>query len=376
MNYSRVTGRSFGLMLILSTILLIASCADVNSNQEDKSNSEENNVEEQEKYTLILNSSFPKSDLDGEPKNIAIEKFAEQVALETDDRVEIEIHYSNELVPQDQAFDALKSGIIDIEVAGSYWGDAVPEMDFPWLPFGFLGPDHMNHVMRETEMGEIYEEKLEEQGVKPLMYWPADIYTLLSKEPIKKIEDLKGKTVRLSSGLWTNWFQELGSAPANTDAAELYEALMRGTIDVAQYPPYTLETNKLHEVVDHVTVPGILDPISVMHFMSLDTWEQLPEDIQQIIEEVAIDIEEDAINSSKDLTNQAFEFAEKHDITVHSLSREEYDKFVESSQTVWDEFESKNDDTKRMVELLKENQESYLKENSEAKEWMEQWFED
>src|SRR5699024_11169472 len=134
------------------------------------------------------------------------------------------------------------------------------------------------------------------------------------------------------------------------------------------YPFYTLEGNNLHEVAEYITVPGIQDPPLIVNYMNLDKWNSLPEDIQEIIEEVVAELEVEAVEASKELTRNSLKFAEENDVTINYLSEEEYDRFVESSLEIWDEYESINEDTKRMVEILKEIQEDYLEENPESEE--------
>lgn len=358
------------LISIVFVAIALVACGNKASNS-DKQSSDDN----EPTYNLKLNSVYAPAQYDDEPKHIATVRFAELVKERTDGRVNIEVYHSDQLVPVDQAFDALVNGTIDIEAASSYWGETIPTQDFPWLPFAFYGPDHMRHVLRETEIGEIYERNLEEKGVKVLFYWPSGNQGIISKDPITKLEDMNGKTIRLGSGLWTSWYKEMGVAPANISGPEQYEALMRGTIDGAIYPFYTLETSKLHEVAKNITVPGILDPILCVNYISLKTWESLPEDIQKIIEEVALEVELEIMEIAKKIDDNVIEFAKNNGVTVNRLSEKEFQKFVDSSEIVWEEFAVKNEDTRKIVEILKENQKEYLKNNPDAQDWAKKWIE-
>jgi TRAP-type C4-dicarboxylate transport system substrate-binding protein len=349
--------KGFGFTLLITILVLVlAACGGSDSASNDNQGS--NDAEEKETYDLTMNVTFPAPKYDYEPKAVATEKFAELVKERTEGRVNIEIFYSNQLVPREQGLDALESGTVDIESAGSYWGDQAPTQDFLWLPYGFYGPDHLIHVMRETEAGEIYKKGLKEHGAKVLMYWPSGNEGIISKDPITKIEDMKGKSIRLGSGLWTNWYKEMGAAPVNLAGGEQYEALLRGTIDGAMYPFYTIDTYKFHEVTNHVTVPSVL-PILTANYISLKSWNQLPEDIQQTITDVAKELEVEAVAATKKMTENALQNARENGMTVHELSDEEYEKFQESAQVVWEEFASRNEDTKRMVEILRQDLEEY-----------------
>jgi TRAP-type C4-dicarboxylate transport system substrate-binding protein len=325
-------------------------------------------------YTLTLNTTWPPPKYDDEPKAFGVNKFAQLIEEKTNGRVKMKIYWSNQLVPQDQALDALASGTIDMEDAGPYWSDKVPTQDFLWLPNAFYGPDYVLHLLHDTEIGQIFERNLENYGVKVVGYWPSGVEGIISKDPVTTIEDMKGKKFRMGSGSWKSWYESMGTAPVNVAAAEQYEALLRGTMDGTIYPLYTLDTYKFHEVAKHITVPGFVDPIMIMNYMSLKTWNKLPEDIQQAILEAGKEVEKEAVAAEIKLDDNTLKLAEQNGVTIHRLTREEFDRFTQSAQIVWDEFAAKNADTKRMVEVLKQDQKEYLEKNPEAKEWEKRWL--
>lgn len=342
--------KSLYFLLFFALIIGLAACG---SSSDSSSGANGGNNAEGDTFKLTMNVAYPPPTTEIDPKQIGVEKFAEKVNEKTDGRVDIEIFYSNQLVAPEQSLDALQSGTIDIQVAGPIYGDRITAHDVLWMPFIFEGAEHAYEIMTETEVGEIYERQLEEHGVKNLMTWPTAATGIISKDPIESLADMDGKTFRLSSGIWTDWFKEVGVAPANVAGAEQYEALMRGALDGTIYPFYALETNKLYEVTKHMTLPGAVDPVMINNFISLKTWEKLPEDIQNTILEVAKELEPEAIEVSKQMDEHAIKFAEENGITVHELSEEEVEKFKESTDIIWEQFGEKDEDTKRIVEILK-----------------------
>lgn len=349
------------IFLVFLLMMILSACGESSETSNQENEQESSGAEDKETFNLKMNVAFPPVASEAEPKHTGVEEFAKLVNERTDGRVNIEIFYSSQLVPDDQALEALAAGTVDINATGAYWSDQIPTQDFAFLPFAFHGSDHIHHLLRETELGEIFESNLEEHGAKVLMYWPSGTQGIMSKDPITSLEDMKGKTFRAGTGLWTTWYGEMGVAPAKFGGPEAYEALMRGTIDGTTYPYYTLDTHKFHEVVDHITLPGILDPVLVVNYMSLKTWNDLPEDIQTIMIDVAKELEPTAIEKSKKMTENAIEIAEENDVAIHILSDEELEKFVESAQSSWEEFASKSEDTKRMVEIIEESQEEFKK---------------
>lgn len=322
---------------------------------------------EEQKYTLRMNYSFAPANDKNDPKYLASEIFAQRVNEKTNGRVEIKIYYNNQLIPYNQALDAMTQGTIDMNGGGAYWGEILPTQDFGWLPYGFYGSDHMRHLMRETEIGDISRKALESKGVKVLFYYPLGDQGMLSKQPITKIEDAKGKLVRLGTGLWTNWYKSIGAAPVSISGPELYEALMRGTIDVAMYPVYTLKTTKLIEVAKNATLPAVLEPSTCVNYISLKAWNKLPKDLQAIVEEVSLQIEQEAIEQNNKFVAEAEKWAKENGANINYLTKEEYQMWVDSAQVAWDEFAAKSPETKRMVEILKEDRKTYLDKNPEIK---------
>lgn len=360
MNKKSVIRYTIALFVLMMAVFIFAACAEV-----EQTSSQDGQI------TLDLNSVYPPPEYEDEPKYVFTDEFAERVEEKTDGRVKVEVHYSNQLVDEDEALDALANGTIDMVNSAPYWGDTIPTLDLAYLPFGFLSIDHAYHVVNDTDIGEIFEENLEDYGVKVLMYRPAGLEGFMGKKPITKPEDMKGQTIRSGSGLWTDWYKDLGAAPASVDGAEQYQSLQRGVIDTTAYVYYALDTYNLHEVADHVTVPGVINPILSMSMINMDTWDQISSEDQETIEEIAAETEKKSFDAMETMTKRGLEAAEENDVEIHELSDEAYEDFRESAQTVWDDFGSINEDTKKIIEKLEEDQDEYLEDHPDAMDWDE-----
>jgi TRAP-type C4-dicarboxylate transport system substrate-binding protein len=333
-------------------VLILSACGGSSSETSGDAGSES------EKYKLTMNVAYPPSKVDDDVLMNGTKRFAELVEERTNGQVEVDVFYSNQLVPQDQLLDALKTGTVDFGYSGpQYYGDTIPTAFFTNLPFFGKDIDNMMSLIREKGIDKIVDEEMESYGVKLLFYGPTGEYGLMGKKPIKSIDDLKGMSLRAAGGLWTPWYESLGASPVNVAAAEIYEALQRGTVDAVPYPFYTLDDYSYHEVVESITVPGVIPSALTASFMSLKTWNKLPEDIQTIITEVSKEIELENVEKFRLVQEKALKFAEENDIEVIQLTDEEYARFVESSQIVWDEFASMNDNTKKIVEIMREDME-------------------
>lgn len=56
-------------------------------------------------------------------------------------------------------------------------------------------------------------------------------YGLFCNTPIEKIEDIKGKRVRISGAAWARWARNFGASPVAMPIGEVYEGLSQGVID-------------------------------------------------------------------------------------------------------------------------------------------------
>jgi len=366
------------LLTFTTLILVFMMACNSTDTQSTVSNANGQETNTEKIYNLKMNISQPPSQpgWEWEPKNIVTEVFAELVKERTNGRVTIDLFYSNQLAGPGESLDALARGTIDLQ-NGSFteWADKVPEGNIASLPFLKMGEDHAQYLMRETEVGTLFEQALEEYGVKPLIYWPVSISGYMSTSPIASPDNFKGLIFNNHSNLTNDFYKTMGAGTASVPYAELYEAFLRGTIDVTQFSLYTLETYKLHEVVDAITVPTTLDPGLALVSIGKPSWDKLPADLQKILLDVALEIEYQSIEASKQMTERTLDFAEKNNVEIVRLTEESYNQFVElSKEKVWAKFGDFNDRTKKMIEVVNVSTQKWLEQNPDAKQNVEKYL--
>lgn len=95
-------------------------------------------------------------------------------------------------------------------------------------------------------------------------------YTLISKSPLKTSADLKGKKFRSAGTVWDRWTEYVGGTSVNVSAAEMFEALDRGGVDVAVFSPAALQAYSLWDVAKY----DVMLPLGTYSAMSLFTMNQ------------------------------------------------------------------------------------------------------
>lgn len=105
---------------------------------------------------------------------------------------------------------------------------------------------------------------------------------IMSKVPLKTLEDFKGIKIRTAGGLTAALFTKLGAAPVKLPGSELYTGLDTGVVDAAEF--VSLAENKdlgLHEVTKYVLYPSFHGPTATCDFtVNQKKWNKLPPDLQ------------------------------------------------------------------------------------------------
>lgn len=117
-----------------------------------------------------------------------------------------------------------------------------------------------------------------------LFSWTAGTGYLMSKTPVRELNDIKGKDIGVSAGPRADAIKMLGANPITLPMPEWYEALQKGIMKGGVAPLETLQGFKLGEVTgDYLTkVPFLYNQI-FFATMNLDKWNSLPADVQKQI---------------------------------------------------------------------------------------------
>jgi len=157
---------------------------------------------------------------------------------------------------------------------------------------------------------------------------PAD---LVSKKPIRTLEDLKGLQIGATAGPRADGLQALGATPVIMPMSEWYEALSRGVMDGGVTPLETLVGFRLGEVTaDYVTLTPFLYNQLFFNVMNKESWNKLPADLQQIFTDATAEFYAATIPKLWDRINATgYQYAlELKDVDVTVLSPEETERWV------------------------------------------------
>jgi len=222
----------------------------------------------------------------GTTPQIYEEKFVKRVADLTDGNFEIKLFAGGQLVPNAQAFDAVRSGAFQMmKTFDGYAAGKIPAFGFTsTVPFGFPDPDQFEAWFYELGGLEMAREAYAPAGltyIAPTVYGEEPIH---SKVPLKSLADFKGKKGRFV-GLASSVMGDMGVSVAPLPTSEVYSALDKGLIDLADRGDIKANFEQgLAEVAKYIILPGVHQPTTATSYVAnTSAYGALPEQYKQAL---------------------------------------------------------------------------------------------
>jgi TRAP-type C4-dicarboxylate transport system substrate-binding protein len=205
--------------------------------------------------------------------------FAELVRRETQDRLRLEAYTDKVLHGPVDAFKAAVTGITDYTNAYvTYQPGSFRLLHAPQLPFLFPSPQVASLVFEEL-YPRFFKAEYERMGVYLAHCDCTSPYNLISRTPIRRLEDLRGIKIRVTGGLTADMFRELGAVPVAIAAAEIYPAFQRGLLDAAALALPDIVSYRLYEIGAYYTQVDI-NVVLLQYCLNRETFDALPADLQ------------------------------------------------------------------------------------------------
>jgi len=217
--------------------------------------------------------------------NVMVE-FARDIGRESQGRIKVTYFPAGTLAGSGEKYQKLRTGVCDMaNIHLSQHPGAFPLAQLTTLPFLFADGTEASWVL--NRMLDAFSSNLEAQNIKLLfMVGDPNFQVLLSNRKVKTPEDFKG--LRLKCGGFADEALKLwGAVPVRLKHGDMYLALRRGVVDGIVFPVGAARSFKLEEVSRYVFK---IDLFSYHLFMgmNLDTWNRLPEDLQEGVERASL----------------------------------------------------------------------------------------
>ncbi len=291
------------------------------------------------------------------------EKFAEDVRVMSNGRLDISVYAGGELVPALGVFDAVSQGTVEMGHGASYyWAGKVPAGQFfSSVPFG-MSADGMNAWLYHGGGLELWREIYTPFNVIP---FPAGNTGVQMggwfNKKIESLDDIKGLRMRIP-GLGGKVLDQAGGNPVLMSGGEIFTALDRGAIDATEWvAPFHDMRLGLNRAAEYYYYPGWHEPGTEFELLvNQDDWDSLPDDLKRIVE-VASQASTEWIYSAMDHRNQEAlqKLQQSRNVTILEFPDEVMNELKQLTVKTLEQEAEKNADFKRVYEAYKTYRDKY-----------------
>ena len=215
--------------------------------------------------------------------------WAAELEQRTGGAVTIEFHWNNSLVVMPEMLEAVKKGVADM-------GNFVP----PY--FGTVFPLHGNidgmYVFNDKPLARImaneaYEKEVPEAaaewgnaGFVRINSWSTANYHVSCTKPVRSLAEFNGLKFRATGPMNPVILKAMGAVPVGFTHRELYDALMKGTVDGSVTDYDLMFRFKEAEVTPYVIRLNIGANPMLTTAMNMEAWNKLSSEAQQVLLEL------------------------------------------------------------------------------------------
>lgn len=281
---------------------------------------------------------------------------AQAVKERTNGKFDIKVYPAGALFKANEAPDAVKNGAVEmIGSVGAYQSGMIPEALFEYsLPYGTKNAAEGAKVLNDPAYMDVLRKAYAKQNMYLLGLSSISSNNYMTKFPINKLEDLKGKKITaIGSSAQLVAAQE--GVAVNLAQAERYTALQRGTVEGAVFPGYGGITYKFFEVCKYQSWPALCTVTACDFVVNMDSWKSLPKEYQDVLQDEMNKLSKYTFEESGPALEKIArtEGEKQFGIKNIDLSDAEFAKFREGSKPVWDSMASKSEGCAQLLKIAK-----------------------
>ena len=224
--------------------------------------------------------------------------YAPNLARRTNGQVKLSVTSFAELgLAGPETMSQVADGSLDmVNIYTGYVSGAYPGLEVQSL-WGVI-PDWESSYLMLTDMVDGVDEMLlEYSDGSPVLnrnwFAGADQWFFSSK-PLQTLDDFEDSQIRTHAVSMSDFIRGMGADPVELNIGELYVALQVGTIDAATTTALFGIGGRLHEVADYMAGPIVAFGYT-HNIINRDVWNNIPEDLQQIMIEEGAKAELEAL---------------------------------------------------------------------------------
>jgi len=217
---------------------------------------------------------------------LAIEPWAKKVEKDSGGRIKVQLFPNMQLGGRPpELYDQAKDGVADVVWAVlGFTPGRFPKTEAFELPFTVGKAEPGSRAFQEYVEKNAMDEFKDVKLIAVHVHGPGLFH---SKDPINKLEDLKGMKVRGGSRVVNIMLEQLGATPVGMPVTSIGESLSKGVISATTIPFEVVPSLKVEQLVkNHTTFAGDkgLYTLTFAVAMSKRAYDKLPADLKKVID--------------------------------------------------------------------------------------------
>ncbi len=242
---------------------------------------------EQEVIKLLFSSAWPPPpNVIGQPVNW----FMDELEKRSNGRVKFERHWGGSFTTGPETLEHLKTGAIDLGGMCFLYNPGLTPIgmvDFG-VPFGTTDARVQTQIKREFfQKTPEFQEEMQRYNIVPVIWISSPARDLITKFPVKSLEDLKGKKLGAAGNYLPKYVAAAGAVGAHAPMTEAYMMMQKGVIEGQLLHIDLIYNFKLFEVCKYFTRVGLSATTYMIFGFNKTAFDKLPQDIQQLAMEIS-----------------------------------------------------------------------------------------
>jgi TRAP-type mannitol/chloroaromatic compound transport system substrate-binding protein len=277
------------------------------------------------------------------------------------DDMQIELYYADQLVPTGELFRAMQKGTIDAVQSDDDSMASPTEVRVfgGYFPFASRYSLDVPVLFNQYGLNEIWDEEYSKVGVKHISAGAWDPCHFATKEPIRSLEDLKGKRV-FTFPTAGRFLTQFGVVPVTLPWEDIEVAVQTGELDGIAWSGITEDyTVGWADVTDYFLTNNISGAWAGSFFANMERWNALPERLKELFK-VTMD--------SSHYYRQWWYWGGEAHLRVHGTKMKlttipdaEWAKVEEAAVKFWDEIAKESETKAKVVKIFKQYNADMLK---------------
>ncbi|THB80346.1 MAG: hypothetical protein D3926_07720 [Desulfobacteraceae bacterium] len=289
------------------------------------------------RLVLKMNHQFPPDT----PGSKIDQWFARQIQRRTGGQIQIRIFWSNGLGEPKENLGLLRRGAIDMAgMSAGYFPEQMPLLAAPnSIPMALDNVCQSSRLMKDflTQVPEISMEA-EALGIRPLFFHVLNPYLLVTKEPVTRLSQLKGKRIRTWGHDMADLVRAAGAKPVPLFLPDLYRAMETGVIDGCPFSVDLVIVYRIDELAKHISDIVMWEGPSWGVWVSSALWGRLLPAEQEVFLQAAEEARQESITGSIKAEAAAREALLEKGVTFHPFPDKALEEWKEKSPDFFNEF--------------------------------------